>query len=48
MYGNDRKKILILLILEVLQRNSDPNHHLAQQEILRILKISHIKMLFLI
>ena len=38
MYGNDRKKILILLILEVLQRNSDPNHHLTQQEILRILK----------
>lgn len=38
MYGSDRKKILILLILEVLQKNSDPDHHLTQQEILRILK----------
>ncbi len=37
MYGNDRKKFLILLILEILQRNSDESHHLTQQEILRIL-----------
>ncbi len=38
MYGNDRKKIIILLILEVLQRNTDADHHLTQQDILRILK----------
>ena len=38
MYGNDRKKLLILLILEVLERNSDEDHHLTQQEILRILE----------
>ena len=37
MYSNDRKKLLILLILDVLQRNSDENHHLTQQEILRLL-----------
>ena len=37
MYGNDRKKLLILLILDVLERNSDESHHLTQQEILRIL-----------
>ena len=38
MYGNDRKKLLILLILEVLQQYTDEDHHLSQQEILRILK----------
>lgn len=38
MYGSDRKKILILLILEILQRNTDADHHLTQQDILRILK----------
>ncbi len=38
MFGSDKKKILILLILEILQQNSDINHHLTQQDILRILK----------
>ena len=38
MYGNDRKKLLILLILEVLQQYTDEEHHLSQQEVLRILK----------
>lgn len=37
MYGNDKKKLLILLILDVLERNTDADHHLTQQEILRIL-----------
>ena len=37
MYGSDRKKILILLILEILRRKSDADHHLTQQKILRIL-----------
>lgn len=41
MYGNDRKKLLILLILDVLQRNSDENHHLTQQEILRLLEAEY-------
>ena len=41
MYSNDRKKLLILLILDVLQRNSDENHHLTQQEILRILEAEY-------
>jgi len=38
MFGSDKKKVLILLILEILQQNSDINHHLTQQDILRILK----------
>ena len=37
MYSNDRKKFLILLILDVLEQNTDMDHHLTQQEILRIL-----------
>lgn len=37
MYGNDKKKLLILLVLDVLERNTDADHHLTQQEILRIL-----------
>lgn len=41
MYGNDRKKLLILLILDVLQRNSDESHHLTQQEILRLLEAEY-------
>ena len=41
MYGNDRKKLLILMILDVLQRSSDENHHLTQQEILRLLETEY-------
>ena len=41
MYGNDRKKLLILLILDVLKRNTDGDHHLTQQEILRILEAEY-------
>ncbi len=41
MYGNDRKKLLILLILDILQRNSDEDHHLTQQEILRLLNAEY-------
>lgn len=41
MYGNDKKKLLILLILEVLKEHSDAKHHLTQQEILRILKTEY-------
>lgn len=41
MYGSDRKKILILLILRVLEKHSDSNHHLTQQEIMRLLKTEY-------
>jgi len=41
MYGNDKKKLLILLVLEVLKKYSDEKHHLTQQEILRILKAEY-------
>ena len=41
MYSNDRKKLLILLILDVLEKNTDADHHLTQQEILRILNAEY-------
>ena len=41
MYGNDRKKLLILMILRVLKKHSDVNHHLTQQEIMRLLKTEY-------
>lgn len=41
MYGCEKKKILILLILNILQKHSDPEHHLTQQEILRLLKLEY-------
>lgn len=41
MYGNDRKKLLILLILKVLEKHSDALHHLTQQEIMRLLEIEY-------
>lgn len=41
MVQNDKKKLLILLILDVLEEHSDENHHLTQQEILRILKAEY-------
>ncbi len=37
MYGNDKKKLLILLILQILQKHSNTEHHLKQQEVLRLL-----------
>ena len=41
MVQNDKKKLLILLVLDVLEEHSDENHHLTQQEILRILKAEY-------
>ncbi len=41
MVQNDKKKLLILLILDILEEHSDENHHLTQQEILRILKAEY-------
>ena len=38
MFCINRKKTLILLILDILQKNTDTDHHLSQKEILRILE----------
>ena len=41
MYGNDKKKLLILVILKVLQHYSDAEHHLTQQKILYLLRTEY-------
>ena len=41
MYGTGNKKMLNMLILNVLKEYSDENHRLTQQEIIRILKRNH-------
>jgi len=41
MYGNDKKKLLILVILKVLQHYTDTEHHLTQQKILYILRTEY-------
>ncbi len=41
MYGNDKKKLLILVILKVLQYYTDAEHHLTQQEILHKLRTKY-------
>ena len=38
MYATGNKKMLNMLILEILQKYSDENHALTQQEIIRLLK----------
>ena len=38
MYGTGNKKMLNMLILEILQKYSDENHALTQQEIIRLLQ----------
>ncbi len=38
MYGTGNKKMLNMLILELLQKYSDENHALTQQEIIRLLQ----------
>ena len=38
MYGTGNKKMLNMLILEILQKYSDEKHALTQQEIIRLLK----------
>lgn len=38
MYGTGTKKMLMMMILEVLKKYSDADHHLTQQEIMRLLK----------
>lgn len=41
IYGTGNKKMLNMLILNVLKEYSDENHRLTQQEIIRILKRNH-------
>ncbi len=38
MYGTGNKKMLNMLILEILQKYSDEDHSLTQQEVMRLLK----------
>ena len=38
VYGTNSKKMLNMLILEILRKYSDEQHPLTQQEILRLLK----------
>lgn len=37
MYGTGNKKMLNMLILEILRLYSDENHSLTQQEIIKLL-----------
>lgn len=41
VYGTNSKKMLNMLILEILKVHSDENHPLTQQDILRLLKIEY-------
>ena len=41
VYGTETKKMLNILILEILRKYSDDEHHLTQQEIIRKLKIEY-------
>ena len=36
MYGTGNKKMLNMLILEILKKYSDENHALTQQEIIKL------------
>ena len=41
VYGTETKKMLNILILEILKDYSDMEHHLTQQEIMRKLKADY-------
>ena len=41
VYGTETKKMLNILILEILRTYSDDEHHLTQQEIMRRLKADY-------
>jgi len=41
VYGTETKKMLNILILEILRMYSDDEHHLTQQEIIRKLKVDY-------
>ena len=38
MYGTGTKKMLMMMILDILKKYSDENHRLTQQEVIRLLK----------
>ena len=42
MYATGNKKMLNMLILEILEQYSDEEHHLTQQEILRLLEHNYV------
>ena len=35
------KKMINMLILDILKEHTDENHHLSQQDIIRLLKIEY-------
>ena len=41
MYGTGSKKMLNMMILEILKEYSDENHRLTQQEIIRLIKLNY-------
>lgn len=41
MYATGSKKMLIILILRILEEYSDEDHHLTQQEIIKLLKLNY-------
>ena len=41
MYATGTKKMLIVLILKILEEYSDEDHHLTQQEIIKLLKMNY-------
>lgn len=41
MYATGTKKMLIVLILKILDEYSDEDHHLTQQEIIKLLKLNY-------
>lgn len=41
MYATGTKKMLIVLILKILEEYSDEDHHLTQQEIIKLLKLNY-------
>ena len=41
MYATGNKKILNMLILQLLETNTDENHSLSQQEIVRLLNVNY-------
>lgn len=41
MYATGTKKMLIILILKILEEYSDEDHHLTQQEIIKLLKLNY-------
>ena len=41
MYGTGSKKMLNMMILDILKEYSDENHRLTQQEIIRLIRLNY-------